>query len=78
MGRYQAVQEQRPSRFHFAFLHSARTVSHRVADRFAASNKVIRYLLRAELIALHGAGNYPGAQLYMVMVPLYMSSVPQG
>jgi hypothetical protein len=25
-----------------------------------------RYLLRAELIALHGAANYPGAQLYMV------------
>jgi cellulase len=24
-----------------------------------------QYLLRAELIALHGASNYPGAQLYM-------------
>jgi len=24
-----------------------------------------QYLLRAEMIALHGAGNYPGAQFYM-------------
>lgn len=27
--------------------------------------KIARYLLRAELIALHAASSYPGAQLYM-------------
>lgn len=32
-----------------------------------------RYLLRAELIALHGAANYPGAQLYMECAQLSVS-----
>ena len=30
-----------------------------------ADTVLLRYLLRAELIALHAASNYPGAQLYM-------------
>ncbi|KAF2276471.1 glycoside hydrolase [Westerdykella ornata] len=32
-----------------------------------------QYLLRAEIIALHGAGNYPGAQLYMECAQLNVS-----
>jgi hypothetical protein len=32
-----------------------------------------QYLLRAELIALHGAGSYPGAQLYMECAQLNIS-----
>lgn len=32
-----------------------------------------QYLLRAEIIALHGAGNYPGAQLYMECAQLKVS-----
>ncbi|KAJ4293564.1 hypothetical protein N0V90_008847 [Kalmusia sp. IMI 367209] len=32
-----------------------------------------QYLLRAEIIALHGAANYPGAQLYMECAQLNVS-----
>jgi hypothetical protein len=32
-----------------------------------------QYLLRAEVIALHGAGSYPGAQLYMECAQLNIS-----
>jgi hypothetical protein len=32
-----------------------------------------QYLLRAEVIALHGASNYPGAQLYMECAQLSIS-----
>lgn len=42
-----------------------------------------QYLLRVELIALHGAGSYPGAQLYMECAQINVtgstgSSVPSG
>jgi hypothetical protein len=34
-------------------------------SRWSTDTIISRYLLRAELIALHAASNYPGAQLYM-------------
>lgn len=41
--------------------------------RSAPANATNRYLLRAEIIALHGAGNYPGAQLYMECAQINVS-----
>jgi len=49
-------------------MHSQWTVSHLqvlAKSIWSTDTGLSRYLLRAELIALHAASNYPGAQLYM-------------
>ncbi|KAJ3047644.1 hypothetical protein HK097_011348 [Rhizophlyctis rosea] len=70
-----------PSNGWFKIYESGYSGGNWAVDRLIAANGVLSltipsciapgdYLLRGELIALHGAGSYPGAQLYMECVQI--------
>src|SRR4051812_48456945 len=66
MGCDQTVQQQGQGRLCTTRMCSCWTVSCMIIRlMIQCLTCLVRYLLRAEIIALHAASNYPGAQFYM-------------
>lgn len=59
--------------YHHVFLLDSKSIPESLSSD-PLSDHLVRYLLRAELIALHGAANYPGAQFYMECAQINVSS----